>query len=315
VKDSANTLRLGTRGSLLARKQSEWVAERLVEVHPSVVVDVVVIKTTGDRITDRPLTEIGGKGLFTKEIEQALIDRQIDFAVHSYKDLPVTMPLVDMSALTIVATPVREDPRDVLIVRDPSRGIVVPHNGVVGTSSLRRRAQLLSFATTATIKPLRGNIDTRLRKVRDGEYDAIILAMAGLKRAGLFERSYMSAIDVNDMLPAPAQGALAIQCRRDDRSTIGLLTPLNDLATAACVDAEREVVRLLNGDCHSPIAALGIISGETMTLRVAVGAYDGMPPVLWAEASGNAADRMAIAASVTQSLAKQGVQQHLQGGR
>lgn len=307
------TLRLGTRGSLLARKQSALVAEQLVNAHPSLTVDLIVIKTTGDRVTDRPLADIGGKGLFTKEIEQALIDGAIDLAVHSYKDLPVTMPLVDESKLVIAATPVREDPRDVLIARDASRGINLSAKSIVGSSSLRRQAQVLAFAPGVTIKPVRGNVDTRLRKLRDGEYDFLILAMAGLKRAGLLDRSYMSVLEPRDMLPAPGQGALAVQCRRDDAATIALLASLNHATTAACVEAERHVVRVLNGDCYSPIAALASVSGETMVLRVAIGARGGHPPVLWAEASGPVASPIDVAERVTQLLAKQGVHEHLYG--
>lgn len=306
------TLRLGTRGSLLARRQSQWVADQLVRAHPSLVVELVIIKTTGDRVTDRPLTDIGGKGLFTKEIEQALIDGQIDMAVHSYKDLPVTMPLVDASKLTIAATPVREDPRDVLILRDPIRGAML-RRARVGTSSLRRRAQVLAFAPDSVIEPIRGNIDTRLKKLHDGEYDAIILAMAGLKRAGLFDRSFMSELEPRDMLPAAGQGALAVQCRVDDVATIDCLGAINDPTTAACVTAERHVVLLLNGDCHSPIAALATVEGGTMKLQAAVAGRDGVPPIVWAEATGDAVGPLSIAADATQALVKQGADNLLHG--
>src|SRR6476659_2091225 len=162
-------LRLGTRGSLLAKAQSGLIARELERAHAGLRVELVEIKTSGDRIQDRPLTDIGGKGLFTKEIELALLDRQIDFAVHSFKDVPVTMPLVDQSDLVIAAVPEREDPRDVIAMRDPARG-TWPQQARVATSSLRRRCQVLAMGTAVTIVPVRGNIDTRLRKLRDGEF-------------------------------------------------------------------------------------------------------------------------------------------------
>jgi hydroxymethylbilane synthase len=314
-------LRLGTRGSLLARRQSQQFAEQLVNLHPSLTVDLVTIKTTGDRVTDRPLAEMGGKGVFTKEIEQALIDGQIDFAVHSYKDMPVTMPLIDTSRLTIAAVPKREDARDVLVMRDPTKG-ALRLNGVIGTSSLRRQCQVMALSSHVVIKPLRGNIDTRLRKLKEGEFDAIILAMAGLKRAGLFDRSYMLPLEPRDLLPAPGQGALAIQCRADDVRTRELLAGLDDPATRTCVDVEREVVHRLDGDCHSPIAAWASIDragnpvgnpAGPLSLKTAVGAREGKPPVLWAEATVALANAMSASDIVAQILEKQGVREHLHG--
>jgi hydroxymethylbilane synthase len=301
-------LRLGTRGSLLARTQSQLVADELMRRRPGLRVELVTVRTTGDRITDRPLHEMGGKGLFTKELEQALLAKDVDFAVHSFKDVPVTMPLVDTSDLVIAAVPKREDPRDVVVMRDPSKG-PLPHQARVGTSSLRRQAQLLELGNDFTILPLRGNIDTRLRKVRDGEYDVVVLAMAGLMRAGLFDALFMKPLDPGKaMLPAAAQGALALQCRADDARTRDLLTTLNDPATAACVAAERGVVRALNGDCHSPIAALATVDAADgqMSLLAAVGARDGRPPVVRAEASGPAADAPALVSRVVKLLLSRG---------
>jgi hydroxymethylbilane synthase len=304
------SLRLGTRGSLLAQTQSRLVAEELMRARPGVVVEIVVIKTTGDRVTDRSLSELGGKGLFTKEIEQALLDEQIDFAVHSFKDVPVTMPLVAQDRLTIASVPKREDPRDVIVLRDPTRDAIAKQ-GVIGTSSLRRQCQVLALSPAVVIKPLRGNIDTRVKKLREGEFDAIILALAGLKRASLFDRSFMTPLEPRDMLPAPGQGALALQCRADDASTREALSALNDPTTENCVAAERELVRLLDGDCHSPIAALAEVRNGRFWLRAAVGARGGHAPVLWAEAT---ADLPAGAAcAVAQSLERQGVRRHLHG--
>jgi hydroxymethylbilane synthase len=300
---SPPVLRLGTRGSLLARTQSQLVADELAQLHPGLRVELVTVRTTGDRITDRPLYDVGGKGLFTKELEQALLAGEVDFAVHSFKDVPVTMPLVDTSDLVIAAVPKREDPRDVVVMRDPSKG-VLPAGAKAGTSSLRRRAQLLELGSDLTILPLRGNIDTRLRKVREGEYDVIVLAMAGLLRAGLYDAGVMKPLDVESMLPAPAQGALALQCRRDDAPTRDVLAALNNSDTAACVAAERAVVAALNGDCHSPIAALATIDGESrgMLLRAAVAGRDGEPPVLRASAQGPAREADALVAKVVKLL-------------
>ena len=309
MSSSSPVIRLGTRGSLLARTQSQLVADELSRRHPGLRVELVTIRTSGDRITDRPLYDVGGKGLFTKELEHALLAGEVDFAVHSFKDVPVTMPLVDASDLVIAAVPKREDPRDVAVMRDPTRG-ALPHRAKVGTSSLRRRAQLLAAGNEISILPLRGNIDTRLRKLREGEYDVIVLAMAGLVRSGLYDPSYMKPLDPSrGMLPAPAQGALALQCRRADATTRDVLAALDDPATAACVAAEREVVRALNGDCHSPIAALATIdpAAGTMYLRVAVGARDGEPPVARAEAVGPAADALDLVARAIKSLQSQGV--------
>jgi hydroxymethylbilane synthase len=307
------TLRLGTRGSLLARTQSQLVANALEQAHPGLRVELVAVRTTGDRITDRPLHDVGGKGLFTKELEQGLLAGEIDFAVHSFKDVPVTMPLVDQTELVIAAVPRREDSRDVMAVRDAS-ATALPGGARVGTSSLRRRCQLLETGGGYSILPLRGNIDTRLRKLRDSEYDAIVLAMAGLLRAGLYDASFMRPLEPEMMLPAPGQGALALQCRGGDERTVALLRPLNDPDTAQCVDAERAVVAALEGDCHSPIAALATVAENGrpshVHLRVAVGARDGVPPVLRASSTGAAPSAVE---QVIQSLAAAGVHTLLHG--
>lgn len=249
--------------------------------YPGLAVELVIVSTTGDRVQDRPLTEIGGKGLFVKELELALLEGRVDFAVHSYKDVPVTMPLVDESNLVIAAVPEREDPRDVAIMFEPTKG-ALPERARIGTSSLRRKCQILATSPGVTILPLRGNIDTRIKKLRAGEYDVIILAMAGLKRAGLFDPSFMSPMN---LVPAAGQGALAVQCRKDDRATFELLHVLNDPTTAACVNAERRVVELLEGDCHSPIAAWARIENGALALDAVVGGRDGVPPVITASAT------------------------------
>ena len=308
---ATTVLRLGTRGSLLARTQSQIVANAVEKANPGVHVELVTIRTSGDRILDRPLHLFGGKGLFTKEIEQALLSAEIDFAVHSFKDVPVTMPLVDPSELAIVATPPREDPRDVLVSGVARTVETLPERARVGTGSLRRQCPLLALRPNLVIQAIRGNIDTRLRKLREGQFDAIVLAAAGVNRAGLFDAALMAVADPGALLPAAGQGALALQCRRADDRTRQLLAPLNHADTAACVAAERALVQALEGDCHSPIAALATVSEARMRLDAAVGGHGGAPPVLRAAAHGAPADADQLVAAVTSSLEAQGVRQLL----
>ncbi|MDB5298325.1 MAG: hydroxymethylbilane synthase [Phycisphaerales bacterium] len=309
----ARTLRLGTRGSLLAQAQSGWVAREVEAKNPGVRVELVVISTSGDQIQDVPLHAFGGKGLFTKELELALLAGTVDFAVHSFKDVPVTMPLVDASDLVIAAVPPREDPRDAWVTADGGGAALdaLPAGARVGTGSLRRRSQILARRPDLVVGPVRGNIDTRLRKLRDGEFDAVVLAAAGLKRAGLFDAARMAPIDPAVMLPAPGQGALALQCRRDDAGCRAALAALHDPATAACVELERDVVRGLDGDCHSPIAAYATLADGRVALRAAVGARDGDPPVIAAAAAAamNEAGRAVV--ELLANLERQGARELL----
>jgi hydroxymethylbilane synthase len=268
-------------------------------------VELKIFKTTGDQIADRPLHEVGGKGLFTKELELALLAGEIDFAVHSFKDVPVTMPLVDQTELVIAAVPTREDPRDVLVSRKARRIQEVPQGSRVGTGSLRRRAQVLRLRPDLQVESIRGNIDTRLRKTTDGQYDAVILALAGLKRTELFAPATMQAIEIDDLLPAPGQGALALQCRADNERARRYLSALNDESTATCVAAERKLVQSLHGDCHSPIAALATIEAGMLHLRASVGARDGKPPVVDAYGRAAIGDVESAVAKVFQSLIQQ----------
>lgn len=303
------SLRLGTRGSLLARTQSRMIADALEKAHPGLRIELVTIKTTGDRITDRPLHDVGGKGLFTREIEQALLSGEVDFAVHSFKDVPVTMPLVDASDLVIAAVPEREDARDVLASSAGGHIADLASGARVGTGSLRRRCQLLALRPDVRVEMVRGNIDTRLRKLRDGDFDAIVLAAAGLNRAGLFDQASMSVIEPVDMLPAAGQGALALQCRRRDAATRAVLAVLNHAETAECVAVERAVVAALEGDCHSPIAAFATIGGAAtgrMRLEAAVGARDGGTPVLRAAAEADRGDPAEAVSAVVSSLVERG---------
>lgn len=306
-----SVLRLGARGSMLSKMQSQTVADAIEKQHPQVKVELVLIKTSGDRITDRPLYAEGGKGLFTREIERALLANEIDFAVHSYKDVPVTMPLVEQSNLVIAAVPPREDPRDVLVSTKAKQIAELPQNAKVGTGSLRRRCQLLALRPDLQIELIRGNIDTRLRKLRAGDFDAILLAYAGLRRSALFDGQDMTAIELSDLLPAAGQGALAIQCRRDDATTRELLSTLHSSDDALCVDLERALVKALEGNCHSPIAALASLKEETLELSAAVGAHNGDPPVLRAAAQGAKNNSDAVLRSVLSSLETQGVRKIL----
>jgi hydroxymethylbilane synthase len=250
---------IGSRGSKLALWQANWVKTKLETAHPGLNVEIEIIKTTGDKLTEASLVQIGGKGVFTKEIEDALIERRVDLAVHSLKDLPTTLP----EGLHIAAITEREDVRDGLIVSEPLRSIVkkiadLPMGARVGTSSLRRRAQLLSHRPDLQVLELRGNVDTRLRKLDEGQYDAIILASAGLIRLGLGDR-ITARIEPEEMLTAVGQGALGIEARIDDEQTNTLLEPLNHWPTRHATEAERAVLRRLGGGCAVPIAALGRI--------------------------------------------------------
>jgi len=260
------------------------VADQLMRLHPGLRVELRIYRTSGDQIVDRPLHELGGKGLFTKELQRALLDRQIDFAVHSYKDVPVTMPLVDASGLVMAAVPPRLDPRDVLVSSQARSIEDLPAQAKVGTGSLRRRCQLLARRSDLRVSMVRGNIDTRLRKLRQGEFDAVILAMAGLQRAQLFEAQTMTPIAAELMLPAGGQAALALECRKEDHRTQQLLQSLHDPVTAQCVELERAVVEALGGDCHSPIAVLATREQDQLHLRCVVGARDGQPPLVSAQA-------------------------------
>jgi hydroxymethylbilane synthase len=314
-ESTSHTLRLGTRGSVLARTQSQLVASELEKRHKNLVVEVIILKTSGDQIQDKPLYELGGKGLFTKEIEQALQRNEIDVAVHSFKDVPVTQPLVPIDDLVIAAVPEREDPRDVFCSLVAKQIAELPQGAKVGTSSLRRRCQLVAVRPDLKVQTLRGNIDTRLRKLRDGAFDAIVLAAAGLRRTGLFNEAEMTLLDADQMVPAPGQGALAIQCRRNDARTRELLAVLDDRDTERAVTAERVIVQTLGGDCHSPIGALAEIDGEEMTLRVAVGSRGGEPPIIRAMAACPCEHPDGAVGDVLKSLSEQNVQAMLGQGR
>jgi hydroxymethylbilane synthase len=263
-------LRIGTRGSALALYQANWVREQLGLAHPRLSVTLVTIKTTGDRIQDAPLAQIGGKGLFVKEIEEALIDRRVDLAVHSIKDVPTDFP----EGLHLAAITRREDPRDVFISKDGTSLADLPRGARIGTSSLRRQAQLLHLRPDFEMVPLRGNLDTRLRKLETLDLNGIVLAFAGVKRLGLSER-ITEILPAELSLPAIGQGALGIETRRGDPAVEETVRFLNDPVSAIAVSGERAFLRRLEGGCQVPIAAYGEVHGDRLRLEGLVGAVDG----------------------------------------
>ena len=285
--------RLGTRGSPLALTQAGMVRDALCAAHGwrAEEVALVVIRTTGDRVQDRPLAEIGGKALWTKELDRALLDREIDAAVHSMKDVETIRP----AAIRIAAMLPRADVRDRLIGAESVADL--PAGAVVGTSSPRRRAQLLRLRPDLDVVMFRGNVDTRLAKLAAGEADATLLAAAGLDRLG--RDGVGRAIPTDAMLPAPAQGAVGIEVRTEDEAAAMIVARIDDPATSACVLAERALLARLGADCHSPVAALAALSGEMLTLRAELIAEDGSAFV---EGSGEGTDGGLVAAELAADL-------------
>ena len=264
------TVRIATRKSPLALWQAEHVASALRAAHRGIAVEVVGMSTQGDKILDTPLAKIGGKGLFVKELEQGLLEHRADIAVHSMKDVPVELP----AGLHIAAIMAREDPRDALVSDRVERIADLPEGARVGTSSLRRQCQLAARRPDLEILPLRGNVNTRLRKLDEGEFDAILLASAGLKRLG-FQARIRALLPIEESLPAIGQGAIGIECRTDDVATEALLAPLHHADTAACVEAERALNRGLHGGCQVPIAGHATLRDGYLTVRGLVGEPDG----------------------------------------
>jgi hydroxymethylbilane synthase len=259
-----------TRPSTLARWQTQWVIRALKDIHPALECEEKIITTQGDKILDKPLPEIGGKGLFTQELESELLSGAVHCAVHSLKDLPVENP----AGLTVGCIPLRAEVRDALISKNNYTVDALPGGASIGTSSLRRAAQILARRPDVRTESLRGNVDTRLRKALDGQYDAIILAGAGLTRLGL-DNYVTEWLSLDVMLPAPGQGALAVQCRLDDRETLDLLAALEDEATRKAVTAERAFLSGLGGGCSVPVAAYAKVEGKTILLTGLVISEDG----------------------------------------
>lgn len=270
----SHQLVVGTRGSLLARAQTQWVVDRIRAAHPDLEVRTEIIKTTGDRLQDRPLPEIGGKGLFTEQLEEALLAGEIDVAVHSAKDLPTDLA----DGLDVISWPRREDPRDAWISSDGTPFDQIADDAIVGTSSLRRQALLRIHRPGLRFVALRGNIDTRINKVHRGECAGALLAMAGLKRAGL-DGHVTHPFDPDICLPAPGQGALALEGRRDDQSIIELVQAVYDAATATAVRCERAILGRLDAGCRAPVAILAGVEGGMLRCRATVVDPSGRPAV------------------------------------
>lgn len=298
-------IRIATRKSALALWQAEYVKARLEASHPGLKVSLVPMVSRGDKLLDAPLAKIGGKGLFVKELETALLENEADIAVHSIKDVPMEFP----EGLGLYCICEREDPRDAFVSNRFDSLDALPPGSVVGTSSLRRQAQLLARRPDLKIQFLRGNVNTRLAKLDAGEYDAIILAAAGLIRLGFGER-IRSSIGVDESLPAGGQGAVGIECRTGDSEVHALLACLNHAPTATRVVAERALNKRLNGGCQVPIACYAVLEGEQLWLRGLVGQPDGTL-LLRAEGRAPAAEAEALGVQVAEELLDQGAEQIL----
>ena len=296
-------LRIVTRESPLALWQAQFVRARLQETHPGLGVGIRTVKTLADRFLHKALSEMGGKGVFVKELEQALLDNEADLAVHSMKDVTVDMP----AGLTITAIMEREDPRDVFISnRYPSLG-EMPEGARVGTSSLRRQCQLRAAFPELSLREIRGNVDSRLQKLDNGAYDSLILAAAGMKRLGK-EGRIGAFLDVADVLPAIGQGALGIETRSDDAQVERLVSPLNHGPTQLCVNAERALSRKLYGGCHLPLAGYAQVSGGTLSMSALVGRPDGSR-ILKDTISGDAVHAEQLGYELAEALLAQGADQ------
>ena len=300
------TFKIATRGSPLALWQARWVQENIFEQHPEISVELLILKTTGDRIQDRPLSEVGGKGLFIKELETALLDGRADMAVHSMKDVTGFFP----EGLEISVIAVREDPGDAWLC--PKYGSIedFPHGGIVGTSSLRRASQLKHHRPDLRIRSLRGNVITRLRKLDEGEVDATILAVAGLKRSDLEER-ITEVLPMEWMLPAIGQGAIGIETRIDDQQTLNRIQHLNDQTTWDCLLAERTLLTEMEGNCQIPLAGYCILNGDELFLRALIADPEG-ESILRYEARAARQDSVKLGREAAQWLLKNGGEEILQ---
>ncbi|WP_426116701.1 hydroxymethylbilane synthase [Pseudomonas sp. DSP3-2-2] len=297
---SSREIRIATRKSALALWQAEYVKARLEQAHPGLIVTLVPMVSRGDKLLDSPLSKIGGKGLFVKELETALLEDTADIAVHSMKDVPMDFP----PGLGLFCICEREDPRDAFVSNNFASLEQLPAGSIVGTSSLRRQAQLLARRPDLSIHFLRGNVNTRLAKLDAGEYDAIILAAAGLIRLG-FEDRITASISVDDSLPAGGQGAVGIECRSADAQIHALLAPLHHADTAVRVIAERSLNKHLNGGCQVPIACYAVLEGDQIWLRGLVGDPSGAL-LLHAEARAPQAQAQALGVQVADALLAQG---------
>lgn len=297
---STTPIRIATRKSPLAMWQAEYVKAALEQAHPGIEVELVPMVTKGDVILDTPLAKVGGKGLFVKELEVAMLEGRADIAVHSMKDVPVEFP----EGLGLVTICEREDPRDAFVSNHYNNIDELPTGAIVGTSSLRRQCQLRARRPDLIVKDLRGNVNTRLRKLDDGEYDAIILACAGLMRLKLHDR-IRSTIAPEESLPAVGQGAVGIECRLDDERVLGLLAALNHQETATRVRCERAMNNHLQGGCQVPIGSYAELDGDQIWLRALVGEPDGSH-IVRGEIRGPAADAEQLGTTLAEQLLNDG---------
>jgi len=298
MAQSTALLRIGTRGSPLALVQAHMVQAQIAAAlgAPKEAIEIVVIRTSGDRIQDRPLAEVGGKGLFTKEIEEALLDRRVDLAVHSSKD----MPTISQPGLALTACLEREDPRDVFISHKAKRLQDLPQGATLGTASLRRQAVAKRLRPDLNVVPLRGNVETRLRKLDEGEADATLLALAGLKRLGL-TRHATAIMSVDEFLPAVGHGIIAVEARGDDERTLALLAAVNHADTAAALTAERAFLTVLEGSCRTPIAGHAVVAAGRLRFRGLIAKPDGSG-VFETKRQGAAADAVRFGAEAGREL-------------
>ena len=295
-----NTLKIATRQSPLALWQAEHIKARLQALHPGLTVELVKFVTQGDKILDTPLAKIGGKGLFVKELENALLDGRADLAVHSMKDVPMDLP----DNLTLAVICERENPFDAFVSNQYLTLDDLPQGARLGTSSLRRKSQIQAYRPDLTIIDLRGNVGTRLGKLDAGEYDAIILATAGLKRLQL-ESRIKQILSADLSLPAVGQGALGLECRSNDQAVLTLIAPLSDPATNICIRAERAFNRTLQGGCQVPIAGFAVLENNQLTMQGRVGSPDGQQ-LLKAEISGAPEQAEQLGQQLAQRLLEQG---------
>ena len=291
---------VGTRGSNLALVQTNWVVEQLKKNNPNIEFEIKIIKTKGDLIKDLPLDKIGDKGLFVKEIEKSLLDKEIDMAVHSMKDMPSYLP----EGLKFAHSPRREDPRDALIFREGYKTLEdLPQGAKIGTGSKRRKYQLLKHRPDLEIVPIRGNIETRIKKIETENLDGVVLAASGLRRAGLEEKiDYYIPTDI--MLPAPAQGILALEIRENDKETEKIIDSIKDNITKVQIDAERGFLIGVNGSCHIPMGAYCEVDGEKITLTGLYGDGDGKKIVIQSK-EGTLADAQKIGYELAKSVLKE----------
>ena len=300
------TLKIATRQSPLALWQANYVKDRLQQLYPDLTIELVPMVTKGDVILDSPLSKIGGKGLFVKELENALLNKEADIAVHSMKDVPMQFP----EGLGLAVICQREDPRDAFVSHSYRTFAELPQGAVVGTSSLRRQCQLKALRPDLDIRSLRGNVGTRLSKLDNGDYDAIILASAGLIRLGLADR-IASFIDVEQSLPAAGQGAVGIECRTDDMQVQALLAPLADAETTYCVLAERAMNNHLQGGCQVPIGGYAVLQQGQLYLRALVGDIDGSR-IIRAEGKSAVENAEVLGVKIAEQLLAQGADKILQ---